>query len=137
ANGGQQEPRQGLHQTLRQLKQGRVPQPGQDSGLAALDHFIAVSQQAEAAWEAYRTLFPPGVQRMAQALAEIARTDRFREALLWQNRRAFHTGVEDVLRHRPEDARDSRYRQNELLVASYIQRYSVKNDTIGFFGPVG
>src|SRR5262249_28742485 len=33
--------------------------------------------------------------------------------------------------------RDSRTRQHEELVANYIQRYCVKNDTIGFFGPVG
>jgi len=137
ANGSHQEQRQRLVKALRQLKQGRAPQPWQDSGIAALDHYITVSQQAEAAWEAYRAIFNTEVQCTAQALAEIARTDRFREAVLWQNRRAFHTGVEDVLRHRPEDARDSQYRQHEVLVASYIQRYSVKNDTIGFFGPVG
>jgi hypothetical protein len=137
ANGRHQEQRQSLVKALRQLKQGRTPQTGQDSGIAALDHFMMVSQRAEAAWEAYRAIFTTEVQRTAQALAEIARTDRFREALLWQNRRAFHTGVEDVLRHHPEDARDSQYRQHEMLAASYMQRYCVKNDTIGFFGPVG
>ena len=31
----------------------------------------------------------------------------------------------------------SKHRQREKLVASYLQRYCTKNDTIGFFGPVG
>ena len=34
-------------------------------------------------------------------------------------------------------ARGSKQRQHEELIASYLQRYGVKNDTIGFFGPMG
>ena len=38
----------------------------------------------------------------------------------------------------PEPAkRNSQQRQHEALVASYLQRYCAKNDSIGFFGPVG
>ena len=36
-----------------------------------------------------------------------------------------------------EQTRGSKDRQDEELVANYLQRYCVKNDTIGFFGPVG
>lgn len=32
--------------------------------------------------------------------------------------------------------RNTKHRQHEALVASYLQRYCAKNDTIGFFGPV-
>ena len=35
------------------------------------------------------------------------------------------------------DKRSSMPRQREELVAHYWQRFCVKNDTIGFFGPVG
>ncbi|MGD0068386.1 MAG: lantibiotic dehydratase, partial [Streptosporangiaceae bacterium] len=31
----------------------------------------------------------------------------------------------------------SKQRQRELVIANYLQRYCLKNDTIGFFGPVG
>src|SRR5262249_53092602 len=35
------------------------------------------------------------------------------------------------------ERRNTQTRQHEALVASYLQRYCAKNDTIGFFGPVG
>ena len=70
------------------------------------------------------------------ALHELIRSDLFHEALLWQNRAAVHAGIASMLRHadRPSNWKT---RGNELLVASYLQRYCVKNDTVGFFGPVG
>lgn len=64
-----------------------------------------------------------------------ARDPRFREAVLWQNRRAVHTGL-DALTRKPIEERNKKVRQKECLVASYLQRYCAKNDTIGFFGPV-
>lgn len=66
----------------------------------------------------------------------IAGDGRFQEALLWQNRDAFHTGVAPLLAKPPGSApRNSRYRRAEELVASYWQRYCTKNDTTGFVGP--
>jgi hypothetical protein len=62
--------------------------------------------------------------------------DRFRQALTWQNRAALRASV-DSLSRRPIEATDSKTRKDQLAVASYVQRYCVKNDTIGFFGPVG
>jgi hypothetical protein len=57
---------------------------------------------------------------------------------MWQNRRAFHTGVESFLRHQSNGGnRNSKQRQYEQLISNYAQRYCAKNDTIGFFGPVG
>lgn len=69
------------------------------------------------------------------ALREIASQSRFRRAMLWQNRHALQTGVASLLRQR-EGAADSKTRQHEALVAYYAQRYSMKNESIGFFGPV-
>jgi hypothetical protein len=83
-----------------------------------------------------------GEQEFTQAVAELAADLRalatepaLREAITWQNRHALRTGV-DVMLAAP-GRRSSKYRQKEALVARYLQRYCAKNDTIGFFGPVG
>jgi hypothetical protein len=65
-------------------------------------------------------------------LARLVENRRFREALTWQNR--------DVLRNaldRLDSATGSTRRRRLETVASYWQRYCAKNDTIGFFGPLG
>ncbi|CAM5311020.1 lantibiotic dehydratase [Streptomyces hirsutus] len=63
---------------------------------------------------------------------------RFQAALAWQNPAVLRTGIAPFLRWTPGvDSRSSMPRQREELVAHYWQRFCVKNDTIGFFGPVG
>ncbi|WP_437282276.1 lantibiotic dehydratase [Sorangium sp. So ce375] len=74
--------------------------------------------------------------RVSEALRAAVQDDRFREAVVWQNRRALHTGLDGLLR-KPPGHRDKKTRQREALVAAYLQRYCVKNDSIGFFGPIG
>lgn len=59
----------------------------------------------------------------------------FREAVTWQNRRAIAL-VSEALSRRDASASDSKTRQQEALIAGYLQRYCAKNDTIGFFGPL-
>lgn len=59
---------------------------------------------------------------------------RFQEAVAWQNPAALQNAVLNVAAGAP--ARPSRHRGREEIVASYWQRYSAKNDTIGFFGPL-
>jgi hypothetical protein len=88
--------------------------------------------------EAFRKAYETSVATVSGALQEIAREGRFREAVTWQNRQAIRTGLDALLREAPRAAtRGSKQRQHEELVANYLQRYCVKNDTIGFFGPVG
>lgn len=70
------------------------------------------------------------------ALRTVAAAPRFREAVLWQNRGAVENGLDVLLRREPGQD-DKRTRQKEQLVVSYLQRYTAKCDTIGFFGPVG
>jgi hypothetical protein len=72
---------------------------------------------------------------LAADLRALAAVPALREAITWQNRHALRTGV-DVMLASP-GRRSSKYRQKEALVARYLQRYCAKNDTIGFFGPVG
>jgi amino acid adenylation domain-containing protein len=87
---------------------------------------------------AYAAEFPAAVRRLGAALYEAAGLPALREAIAWQNRRALSTGIDALVRRGPEPAnRNTKHRQHEALVASYLQRYCAKNDTIGFFGPVG
>jgi hypothetical protein len=124
---------------LRNMKKGQAPQPSSAPAALtlALTELQSAHAQAVAAREQFAHAFEAATQTTSQAIIGIARNDRFHEALLWQNRRAFHTAVRPLLATAPGAARDSQQRQHEELVASYLQRYCVKNDTIGFFGPVG
>jgi hypothetical protein len=69
-------------------------------------------------------------------IREIANSPRFRLAVSWQNPAVLETAIEPLLRKGDNSGRDRRSRSHERLVASYWQRYCVKNDTIGFFGPL-
>jgi hypothetical protein len=66
----------------------------------------------------------------------IAADPRFREAVTWQNRPAVETALDGLLR-KPPGTDNAKTRQQQRLVAKYLQRYCAKNDTIGFFGPIG
>jgi len=82
---------------------------------------------------AYQAAYSAAAGRLSRAIAGIEADPCFREALVWQNpglvRRLRESGV--------GTGRRSKDRGQELVIASYLQRYCLKNDTIGFFGPVG
>jgi hypothetical protein len=131
------EQRRSVQRALKRLWQHRVPEPIAD------DAAEAARQELEGAAARLQTLdnelaehYVRAHRVTSQALRGIAQDDRFRQALLWQNRSAVGTGIDWLLRQ-PITATGSQTRKNERLVASYLQRYCVKNDTIGFFGPVG
>src|ERR671931_1619087 len=67
-------------------------------------------------------------------LAHVARDPRFREAVAWQSREALRGAVDKLARGGESP---SRRRRRADVVAGYWQRYCAKNDTIGFFGPLG
>ena len=82
---------------------------------------------------AYDKAYADAAGRLSRAIADTYADPVFQEALTWQN---------PGLAQRLQDAdmgtsRRSKDRGRELVVASYLQRYCLKNDTIGFFGPVG
>jgi len=127
------EARERLAKCLRAVQQGRVPELDD----SAIHHYavqIAAHAQARLGYaEQYRQYLPALTAR----LQELARDARFQEAVLWQNRAAFQSGVLPLLQHVPyAQPRSSQLRQHEQLVASYVQRYALKNDSIGFFGPI-
>ncbi|OEJ97754.1 lantibiotic dehydratase [Streptomyces thermolilacinus] len=113
------------------------------AGLAeAADKFAgddtAVLAPDDREWTDFAGLFAQAAVETAHHLQDIARTPAFREAVAWQNRPVLASGVAPFLAWTPTAAgRTSMPRQREELVAHYWQRFCVKNDTIGFFGPVG
>lgn len=81
--------------------------------------------------------FRSALENQSRVLRSVAANLSFQEAVIWQNRDAFQSAVKTVAQHSgslPE--RNKKQRQHEELIAKYLQRYCVKNDTIGFFGPV-
>jgi hypothetical protein len=102
------------------------------------DEVAAAADVSDEEWASYRRLFTEEVGALEAEVQEIARDGRFQAAVAWQNHHALRRGIWPLFDRIPgEDARNSKYRQREQLVTAYWQRYCVKNDSIGFFGPVG
>ena len=131
--------REPLVRAARQLKQGKrpVPQGLPGDATAALDAWYTAHTTAGTARAAFHQAFQDAADAIAASAREIALSNRFREAIIWQNRQAFHSGIASLLRKQAESSGGSKHRQHIEMLASYVQRYCVKNDTIGFFGPVG
>ncbi len=88
-----------------------------------------------AAGPGYDEEFAAATGRLGRAIAAAYADPVFREALTWQN----PVLAQFLHDHDPGPgaARNSKQRQRELVITNYLQRYCLKNDTIGFFGPVG
>ncbi|GAB3118915.1 hypothetical protein GCM10027160_32010 [Streptomyces calidiresistens] len=105
---------------------------------AAADKFDSDRRPSGPEWEGFVEAFDAAAVATAHRLREIAASPRFRAAVAWQNPTVLRTGIAPFLKWEPSAAgRTSMPRQREELVAHYWQRFCVKNDTIGFFGPVG
>lgn len=83
---------------------------------------------------AYQQAFERAWGQTRQHVRTMAADPRFEEAMVWQNHRGFRTGVQRLANF-AADVDNSKTRQIEQLVVKYVQRYCVRNDTIGFFGP--
>ncbi|EME52492.1 lantibiotic dehydratase [Amycolatopsis decaplanina] len=110
-----------------------------EEGLAAAaDRLDVDARLSGPAWDVFEKQFATTAVETAVELQSIASSPGFRAAVEWQNSTIWRTGVESFLAWEPSVAgRTSKPRQREELVAQYWQRFCVKNDTIGFFGPVG
>ncbi|HEV7473360.1 MAG TPA: lantibiotic dehydratase, partial [Pyrinomonadaceae bacterium] len=86
----------------------------------------------------FHSAFKESSARLSTVIQEISRNKYFREAVTWQNHKAVQGSIDALLNMQGAEAgRGAERRKREMLVASYLQRYCLKNDTIGFFGPVG
>jgi hypothetical protein len=136
--------RRALDKIKRRVKQNQLSELAQvPEGQTWATDLFAASHRLELLTKEFQSAFNLALEKGSRAIREIAADERFQEAVIWQNRAAWHRGVEFLLRKDREVAdqkfceRTSRVRDNEELIANYIQRYCVKNDSIGFFGPVG
>ena len=87
-----------------------------------------------AARPAYDVAWSAATARLSAAVATLAADPPLREAIAWQNPPLLGRCLDRAVVGTP---RDARARGRELTIVSYLQRYTLKNDTVGFFGPVG
>ena len=131
--------RAAMERVLKKLQKGKIPHTpiADDSVRAAVEALQAARETVETAKVKFYETFDATLQHCTAAVSEIASQERFREAVVWQNRHVYKTAIKPLLEREPAPTRSSKQRQREELIANYWQRYCVKNDTIGFFGPVG
>src|SRR6185369_4815906 len=136
-------PKERLDVLVKAIRKVKRLQPAKTEGLApatgaAIDAWQAAAGRVTAEKERYQAAFATAEERLDRVLREAASTERFREAVVWQNHHAAETGLDSFLRKPAGERRTSaRDRGHAQMLASYLQRYCIKNDTIGFFGPVG
>ena len=103
---------------------------------------LADSDAAEAAAafaEAFRfrqeflSAFRADEEAVSERLVELCHDSLFHEAMLWQNLASTRRVCHDLRL----EARGVRRRASLRHIAMRAQRYCLKNDSIGFFGPVG
>jgi hypothetical protein len=119
---------------ITQLKKGRIPDSlppvlKDDRSLKAL---LAQGQVLEDRKAEYEQTYAAGMESILTKLREFAASERFREAVTWQNPQVLSRALNELA---PNPS--SRGTKNYHLVVSYLTRYCAKNDTIGFFGPTG
>ena len=134
------ETRETLFKAMRLLNSRKLPKQLEAGtpAAAAVEAYAAARAEADAAVQDFRRAYEEATALVSEEIRGLAGGGRLREAITWQNRHALRQGLDVLLRSSAEGApRGSKQRQHEELVASYLQRYCVKNDTIGFFGPVG
>jgi hypothetical protein len=94
-----------------------------------------VSDRLQSARKDFDRAYLQACSNQRELARDVLSLDRFKEAVAWQNlaalRQSFARLSDDAV------GSDVKRRNAELLVAAYVQRYSMKNDTIGFFGPEG
>jgi Lantibiotic dehydratase, N terminus len=106
-----------------------------DMVLAVCDEPLARSADLTGRGPGFDVVFADATMRLSRAIAAIHADPVFQEALTWQN-----PGLAQFLQDHGISqgaARRTKDRERELVIANYLQRYCLKNDMIGFFGPVG
>jgi hypothetical protein len=97
----------------------------------AAEAFLAGGDRA-----AFDEAYAAAEARLSAAAHTIAGEPLFREAVTWQNPAVIKTLLDPLRAAGPVGKHNSSRRQKETGIASYWSRYSAKNDSIGFFGPV-
>jgi hypothetical protein len=129
------EARAELNRARKDLQRGRLPRIEHPSPrmAGALDEHARSAQRRADLDRAVHDSVARDLTEQRAVLRERAGDPRFHEAMVWQNRHAAGRVHSHVLSGIDASARG---RRDELLVASYVQRFCTKNETIGFFGPL-
>lgn len=134
------EKRTSLEKALKRLRKGKTPEGFEAEGESkfAVEMWLGACRRRDAALREFQETFEASTMEVSRAVRRVAGSNLFREAIAWQNREALHGSVDGLLRTAPDATSGrSNQRRRERLITSYLQRYCTKNDTIGFFGPVG
>jgi hypothetical protein len=136
SHGQDEECRKLLIRALQQLNKGGFLTSAADFPDDFRHKLLSAQSQLEDARKAFAAEFENGVNYISEEVREIAADPLFCQAALLQNSTAFRQ-VRRSLTSGSTHQKRSKERQYEQFIANYLQRYSVKNDTIGFFGPIG
>ena len=112
-----------VNKALKLLKKGRVvngvlsPEAG-----TSVERMRAANDAVNLSWQRYSEAFSRARTDSSDAICDIARDGRFREAITWQNRSALHSGIESSVaktgRPRPRlEGQEKRNPDRELLAA--------------------
>ncbi|MFF5127411.1 lantibiotic dehydratase [Streptomyces syringium] len=101
------------------------------SGLALLGGPGAAAAADRGDREAFAAAYRADSEAEARRLAVLARDEKVRTAIAWQNRTVYR--ILDALA--AGTGKDSKRKQRERTLAMYWLRYCAKAETIGFFGP--
>lgn len=96
----------------------------------------AVSADKNTAAE-YQRVYAQAFAREAARLVALIKNEAYREAVIWQSPHLLDNCMDKIVALEPGEVPDAKQRRRMLIAASYLQRYAVKNDSIGFFGPIG
>ncbi|MGB8274298.1 MAG: lantibiotic dehydratase, partial [Alphaproteobacteria bacterium] len=125
-----------LH-AARRFAKGKLPDDRPDSPAGPDYKRVELRAEAlEAARAEAHGAIAAASEHTRERIRDVARDPRFREAVTWQNRQALKHSIDGLLQALP-GAANARVRSHEQLLVKYLERYCAKNESIGFFGPVG
>ncbi|WP_156725738.1 lantibiotic dehydratase [Streptomyces apocyni] len=101
------------------------------SGVALLGGPTAAAAADRGDPGAFAAAYRADSEAESRRLADLARDERVRTAIAWQNRTVYR--ILDALA--AGTGKESKRRQRERTLAMYWLRYCAKAETIGFFGP--
>jgi hypothetical protein len=127
-----------LNKIKKQIVKGRavdaasIADPSVRAAVEAHNDAVARARMVR---DAYARAYAAADEALDCTIYDLTASSSFCEALIWQNRGAYRRVIAPL--REAATSRPAIGANDRRLVASYLQRYCVKNDTIGFFGPVG
>lgn len=149
----QRQREEALHEALQQLRDSGAADPAQRSQIRALRRLrrklrrgivdedcaridlrplAAAIRREERSRDELASAYDSDAQSLRSALEGLASDPRFQEAAMWQTGPAIGFAAKSLQRQSGQKLHEA-----SRFIALLTQRYAVKNDTCGFFGPSG